>query len=180
MTTQKTIKSKADVVNVCQSRIKGINAYAPAAGTISCAGKAYTQAQLVAIYQRCIDAREALVSLKHQEEVALQARAAADADRKAVDPGLIQWAVNTFGPTSQQAKDLGYKPRSPTPPTAATVAGAVQKAKATRAARGTKGKVQKKDIHGAAPPAEGTPPAAAGATPVTAPATQPATPATKA
>jgi hypothetical protein len=164
ITTQKIIKSKADVVDVCQSRIKGINAYVPAAGTVSCAGKTYTPSQLAAIYQRCIDTREQLVTLKHQEEVALQARAAADADRKAVDAGLIQWAVNTFGPQSQQAKDLGYKPRKPTPPTAETVAGAVQKAKATRTARGTRGKLQKKGIHGAATATEGTTPPAPTAT----------------
>jgi hypothetical protein len=169
MTTQKTIKSKADVIDVCNSRIKAINAYAPAAGTISCNGKAYNQSQLVAIYQRCIDSREALVGLKHQEELALQARAAADADRKSVDGALIQWAVNTYGPQSQQAKDLGYKPRNPTPPTAATVAGAVQKAKATRTARGTRGKQQRKGIHGAAPATEGSTPAATGGTPAAAP-----------
>lgn len=169
MTTQKTIKSKADVVDVCNSRIKAINAYAPAGGSISCSGKAYTPPQLVAIYQRCIDTREALVGLKHQEEVALQARAAADADRKAVDAGLIHWAVNTFGPESQQAKDLGYKPRNPTPPKAAIIAKAVDKAKATRTARGTRGKLQKKGIHGAAPATEGSTPPATGGTPPAAP-----------
>jgi hypothetical protein len=105
------------------------------------------------------------VALKHQEEIGLQARGAADADRKAVDPGLIQWGTNTFGPQSQQAKDLGYKPRKPTPPTAAAVAEAVQKARATRTARGTRGSRQKKVIHGAPPATAGTSPAAAGATP---------------
>ena len=162
---------------MCQSRIKAITAVVPAAGTVSCGGTQYTQPQLVAIYQRCIDSREQLVSLKHQEEVALQARDDADAARKAVDAGLIQWAVNTYGPQSQQAKDLGYRPRNPTPPTAATVAKAVQQAKATRTARGTRGKLQKKDIHGEAPVAEGTSPAAPVATPGT-PAATPVGPST--
>jgi hypothetical protein len=81
-----------------------------------------------------------------------------------VDAGLIAWAVNTFGPQSQQAKDLGYRPRNPTPPSADTVAKAVSKAKATRTARGTRGKVQKKEIHGATPATEGTTPAAPAAT----------------
>src|SRR5579883_1949470 len=146
MTIQKTIKSKADVVDTCNSRIQAIKAWVPAGASVSCSGSAYTQPQLIAIYQRCIDTRQALVTVRNQEEVALQARDEADAARKAVDAGLVQWAANTFGPKSQQAKDLGYRPRNPTPPTAATVATAVTKAKATRVARGTGGKKQKASI----------------------------------
>jgi hypothetical protein len=172
MTTHKTIKSKADVVDTCQTRIKGIQQYVPTSGSIACAGNPYTAVQLAAVYQKCIDTRQALVGIRNQEEVALQARDAADAERKAVDPGLIQWAVNTFGPESQQAKDLGYVPRNPTPPAAAIVAGAVVKAKATRAARGTRGKLQKKDITGETAATEGTTPEAPTATPATPPATK--------
>jgi hypothetical protein len=183
MTTQKRIKSDAAVITVCQSRIKGIQTYAPTTGTIACSGTPYTAAALTAIYQKAIDTRLTLETLRHQTEVAIQARDAADASRKAVDAGLIQWAVNTFGPDSQEAKDLGYLPRNPTPPTAATLAEAVVKSKATRVARGTRGKLQKKGITGAtaavgsaSTAAPGAPAAGAGtsttapvATPVTAP-----------
>ena len=161
MTIQKTIKSKAEIVDICEERINGIQTYAPAKGTISCAGTAYTGTQLVAIYQKCIDTRQALVALRNQEAIAMQERDAADAARKAVDAGLIQWAVNTFGPQSEQAKALGYVPRDPTPPTTVVKAAAAAKAKATRAARGTTGKKAKLAITGepATPvaPAPGTP-----------------------
>jgi hypothetical protein len=163
MTTQKTIKSKAAVVDVCQERINGIQTYAPAKGTISCAGTAYTAAALVAIYQKCIDTRQALVGIRNQETIGMQERDAADTARKAVDAGLIAWAVNTYGPQSEQAKGLGYVPRDPTPPTTEVKAAAVTKAKATREARGTTGKKAKKAITGAT----ATPVAAAPGTPVT-------------
>jgi hypothetical protein len=149
MSTQKVIRSQADVISVCQSRIKGIQMYAPASGTISCAGMALTAVQLVARYQACIDTRQALDVLRNEEEVAMKARDAADTARKAVDAGVIQWAVNTFGPESQQAKDIGFVPRDPTPPTVEVKAAAAAKAKATRAARGTTGKKAKKAITGA-------------------------------
>ena len=114
--------------------------------------------QLVATYQKCIDTRLALVGIRNQEAIAMTARDAADAARKAVEPGLIQWAVNTFGEASQQAKDLGYLPRNATPPTAGVVAEAVTKAKATREARGTSGKKAKKAITGATGTPAATPP----------------------
>ena len=164
ITTQKQIKSKADVVDVCQARIKGIEAYVPAAGTVTCNATPYTQAQLVGIYQKCIDTRQALATLRNQEEVALQARDAADAARKEVDAGLVAWAVNTFGKTSQQAKDLGYVPRNPTPPTAATKAEAAAKAKATRIARGEVGKKAKATASAAEPTTPAAPPATPPAT----------------
>jgi hypothetical protein len=157
VTVQKTVKSKAEVVDVCEERINGIQTYAPAKGTISCAGTPYTATALVAIYQKCIDTRQALVALRNQEAIAMQERNAADAARKAVDPGLIAWAVNTYGPESEQAKALGYVPRDPTPPTTEVKAAAAAKAKATRAARGTTGKKAKLAITGeTAAPASGT------------------------
>jgi len=171
MTIQKSIKSKAAIVDVCQERINGIQTYAPAKGTIPCAGTAYTAAALVAIYQKCIDTRLALVGIRHQEAIAMQERDAADTARKAVDEGLIQWAVNAYGPQSPQAKGIGYVPRTATPPTAQVRAEATAKAKATRAARGTTGKKAKKAITGATATAA----AAAPVTPVTTPATTPAT-----
>jgi hypothetical protein len=167
MTTHKSIKSKADVIDACQSRIKGIQAYAPTTGTISCSGTSYTSVQLVAIYQKCIDTRQALVGIRNQEAVAMTARDAADAARKAVEPGLIQWAVNTFGDESQQAKDLGYAPRNPTPPSAGVVAQAVTKAKATREARGTTGKKAKLAITGETATPVTAAPVTPGTTPVT-------------
>ncbi|HEY1691911.1 MAG TPA: hypothetical protein VGG39_07100 [Polyangiaceae bacterium] len=144
MTTHKTIKSDADVIALCQGRLKAIATYVPATGTISCDGKPYTQAQLTGIYQRSIDTRHTLDSLRNQEEVALEDRDEADAARKAVDDGLVSWGVNAFGAKSQQAKDIGYVPRNPTPPTAATKAAAQAKAQVTRAQRGETGSKAKK------------------------------------
>jgi len=163
MAIQKSIKSKAEVVDVCQERIAGIQTYAPAKGTISCAGTAYTATALVAIYQKCIDTRQALVGLRNQEAIAMQERVAADAARKEVDAGLIAWAVNTYGPQSEQAKGLGYVPRTVTPPTAEVRAAATVKAKATRAARGTTGKKAKKAITGETPTPAGAAPVTPGA-----------------
>ncbi|HEY8088369.1 MAG TPA: hypothetical protein VIF09_11005 [Polyangiaceae bacterium] len=172
MSTKKTIKNEADVVTLCQNRIKGIETHVPSTGSVACAGQPYSQAQLSAVYQKCIDTRQALVALRHQEEVVLQARDTADAARKEVDPALVSWAVNTFGKGSQQAKDLGYVPRNPTPPTAAKKAEAQAKAKATRIARGEVGKKAKQAITGATATTPATPPEPPAAPPATPPATK--------
>ncbi|HEX3769449.1 MAG TPA: hypothetical protein VHV30_01235 [Polyangiaceae bacterium] len=167
MTKQKIIKSDAAVISTCQSRVTAIQTNAPSTGTISCAGTPYTQAALVGIYQKCITTRQVLENLRHQEEVALLARDNADATRKAVDPGLLAWAVNTFGPQSQQAKDLGYVARTPTPPTTEVKAAATAKAKATREARGTGSQKAQKAITPAPAPAPAASPAPEPATPGT-------------
>jgi hypothetical protein len=148
--TTHTRPRNEDAINgICSKRIKGLQTYASGVTSIAAKGVTYAPAALIAIYQKCISTRTELAAIRAQEEPALVARNQADADREKVDESVLNWAVETFGPTSQQAKVFGYVARKATKPKAAVVAEGVVKAKATRTARGTGGKKQKAAIKAA-------------------------------
>ncbi len=157
MTTHNTPKSEDAITALCNERLAGLQQFTKGVTAINVKGTPYKPAVLVAIYQKCLDTRTALAAIRAQEPAALEARDAADATRKTVDASVLAWAVETYGPSSPQAKTFGYVAPNPAKPTVQTRAAAVAKAKATREARGTAGKKQKKKITGA----PSTPPLAA-------------------
>jgi hypothetical protein len=71
--------------------------------------------------------------------------------------GIEAFAAGTLGQTSQNYAKLGFTPTKKPVKTAAVKAEAAVKGNATRTARGTKGKNQKKSIHGTVPPPTETP-----------------------
>jgi hypothetical protein len=73
---------------------------------------------------------------------------------KAIIAAVQIAAAALFGETSNEYAALGFAPRKTTKTTAATRYVATEKSKATRQARGTKGKNQKKTIHGTVPAAD--------------------------
>jgi hypothetical protein len=73
---------------------------------------------------------------------------------KAIIAAVQIAAAALFGDTSDEYAALGFTPRKPSKTTVATRYVATEKSKATREARGTKGKNQKKTIHGTVPAAE--------------------------
>jgi hypothetical protein len=161
MTTHQQPKNQTTTTAICQQRIKALQAYPPSGVGVSINGTPYTGPQLVAIYQRCLDARGQIVSLRDQEKAAIAQRKLADADRKTVDKALLLWAAATFGEESPQAKAYGYQPRQPTPPKTAVKAQAAAQAQETKKARGIVGKKQRKAIQ--APAAQPAPAAATAA-----------------
>jgi hypothetical protein len=146
MTTHKQPTNETAITAACQQRIKALQAFPPSGAGVSINGTVYTGPQLAAIYQKCLDARAQLVSLRNQEEAALAARKLADADRKKVDKALLIWAAATFGQESPEAKAYGYVAPQPTPPNTAVKAQAAAQAQETKKARGIVGKKQRQAI----------------------------------
>jgi hypothetical protein len=163
-------KSDAKVVLVCQQRIAGLDALPANPPDISYKGNKITVAQARGIYQRCLDTRKDLDAARAQEKSALAKRKGADAERRAVDKTVLDWAANTYGPDSPQAKAIGYSAPNPTQPKTAVKAQAVAQAQETKKAHGVMGKKQRKAIKAPkvesvtlAAPQELPAPAAAGA-----------------
>lgn len=151
----------------CTQRKAATEQYVPGSGTITVRAQQYTQQQVEALYQACLDTRKDLVNLRGQVAAALTARKQADARMNAFDVGLREWVNLTYGPESQAAVDYGFAKKQPAKPTVEVKAKAVEQAKATREARGIIGPKKRKQIHAKAP-----------ATTVAAP--EPVTPAPKA
>ena len=117
-------------------------------------GKAFSTAQLVALFQSVIDAIAASIAAK-----AARAKAVADAKSlKAtvipVHKDLIAFVEATLGRDPTVLADFGEELSARKAPTAEEKAAAVQKRKSTRAARHTMGSVQKKAVKGTETPPE--------------------------
>jgi hypothetical protein len=139
-------KSDAKVVLVCQQRIAGLDALPANPPDISYKGNKVTVAQARAIYQSSLDTRKDLDGARAQEKAALAKRKAADGQRRGIDKTVLEWAANTYGPDSPQAKAIGYSAPSPTQPKTAVKAQAVAQAQVTKKAHGVMGKKQRKAI----------------------------------
>lgn len=152
-----TKTNNSTVVAKCTQRSAAAEQYVPKKGTIQVHSQQYTQQEVEAVYQACIDARQTLVNLRGQVTAALAAKKQADATMTAFDEGLEAWVATTYGPKSQQAIDFGYAKKAPAKPSVKTKAAAQEKAEATREARGTKGPKARLEITGSTPAASGAP-----------------------
>lgn len=146
MTTKNRSNSDAHIMQICQQRIAGLDALPANPPDIPYKGDSLTVAQARAIYQGCLDTRKNLDSARAQEKAALVKRKAADSERRAVDNTVLDWAANTYGPDSPQAKAIGYEEPNPKQPTTAVKAQAVAQAQVTKKAHGVMGKKQRKAI----------------------------------
>lgn len=133
-------------MQVCQQRIAGLDSLPANPPDIPYKGDKITVAQARGIYQSCLDTRKGLDSVRAQEKSALAKRRSADAQRRGIDGTVLDWAANTYGPDSPQAKAIGYEAPNPTQPTTAVKAQAVAQAQATKKAHGVMGKKQRKAI----------------------------------
>jgi hypothetical protein len=111
-------------------------------------GQPMKLADVIGIYQACIDTRSELVMQRAAFDKALESRDSAEETRQAIDKGLKAWVTGAFGADSKEAKEFGFVTPNPRAKSAATKATAVQKNLATRKARGTLGKRQKEEIKG--------------------------------
>jgi hypothetical protein len=169
MTAQKRSDSDAHIMQVCQQRIAGLDALPTNPPDISFKGNKITVAQARGIYQSCLDTRKDLDSARAQEKSALVKRKSADAQRRAVDKTVLDWAANTYGPDSPQAKAIGYQAPNPKQPKTAVKAQAAAQAQVTKKAHGVLGTKQRKAIKAPkvepvtlAPAPEPTPPTPTG------------------
>jgi hypothetical protein len=111
-------------------------------------GQPMKPADVIGIYQTCIDTRAELAKQRAAYDAALAARDSAESARLVTDRGLRAWVTGAFGADSQTAQEFGFLSPKIGAKSAATKATAVEKSLATREARGTKGKRQKEKIKG--------------------------------
>lgn len=146
MSSKNRSESDAHVIQICQQRIAGLDALPANPPDILYKGNKVTVVQARALYQACLDTRKDLDAARAQEKSALVKRRLSDAQRKGIDSTVLDWAANTYGPDSPQAKAIGYEAPNPTQPTTAVKAQAVAQAQATKKAHGIMGKKQRKAI----------------------------------
>jgi hypothetical protein len=159
-------KNASTIVAICTLRIKALPVYA-SSGPITVHGTSTPEAAAVAVYQASIDTRTKVTSLRGQLTAALAARRAADVAMTAMDAGVRDWVLSTFGPSSQAAVDFGYAKKAPVKPSVEVKAAAAKKAVATRDARGVVGSKKRKAVQAPTPPATTATPAATTAPPTT-------------
>jgi hypothetical protein len=119
--------------------------------SIPVGGKSMTPQQIVAIFQRHLDAMAALTKQRAQTTAAVQTEHADRATAQAAVPYIRNYVAAAFGESSAQYASLGFAPRKPAQQTVESKAQAHLKMLATRKARQTLGKLQKAKIHGVAP-----------------------------
>jgi hypothetical protein len=162
-------QNNANAVSTCNQRLKALGQYVKAKTPMQINGQPMKLADVIGVYQTCIDTRSDLVTHRAAYEKALEARDSAEQTRQATDVGLKAWVISSFGAESQEAQEFGFLPPKIRARSAATKAQAVELALATRKARGTKGKRQKEEIKGTL-----TAPAAPAVPAITTPAAAPA------
>jgi hypothetical protein len=147
-----TQPNNATVVDTCTKRLNALKEHVGnSKGTISMNGEDRKVADVIAIYQGCLDSRAALAKSRTQVKSALAAKVEAEQARIAADKALSAWVTTKFGAGSQTALDFGFAPRKAANVKVDTKAKALAQSKATRAARHTMGKKQKADANPRAP-----------------------------
>jgi hypothetical protein len=111
-------------------------------------GKAFTTAQLVALFQSLIDVMKAAVAASAARSKAVADVKSLKATVMPVHADLLAFVEATLGRDPTVLADFGEQPKARKTPTAAEKAAAVQKREATRVARHTSGPVQKKAVKG--------------------------------
>jgi hypothetical protein len=138
--------NNATVVETSARRIRALGAYVDGHARIGIDGRKHAHAEVVAIYQRAIDARGKAATLRAQLAEALEEIAASDVERKEADQALRGWVRSEFGKESVQANDFGFPAPKKLSMTVEARALAVARGKATRKARGTMGSRQKEAV----------------------------------
>jgi hypothetical protein len=148
--------NNATVVEICTRRIRALGTYVDRARIVAVNGRKHTHAEVVAVYQRSVDARAKVARLRAQIAEALDEVGDADAARAEVDRALKAWARGEFGVESLEANDFGFPAPKRAVLTVEQKARAVERGRATRKARGTMGRRQKQAIRGALPEPAGS------------------------
>jgi hypothetical protein len=161
-----TKPNNATVIDSCTKRLAALKAYVKnSKAEIAINGVVHKAADVIAIYQGCLNSRATLSTKRAEVKQAMNDRADAEDQRLEADRALKPWVINQFGAGSQQAVDFGFPPAKKAVRNVENKTHAVALALATREARGTKGKKQKLAIKGTLPVP--TVPAAPAINPVT-------------
>ena len=132
--------NNATVVETCTRRIRAMGAYVDRGANIGINGHKHAHAQVVGVYQRCLDARAKVATLRAQLADALQGVLETEVARTEADGALKAWVRAEFGVESTEANDFGFPAPKKAAMTAEQKALAVERGRATRKARGTSGK----------------------------------------
>jgi hypothetical protein len=143
-----TQPSNSKIVAVCTQRIRALGAYADGRATFAINGRKLSRADVVALYQRCLDERAAVAKLRAEVLAKLGTLAQLEAERAEADRSLKAWVRDEFGIESKEAIELGFPAPKKGRLTVEQKASAVARAKATRKARYTMGRRQRAGIKG--------------------------------
>ncbi len=143
-----TGSSKVEVVGAQNTLITQLPNVFAADAQIPIKGVLMTLPQIVTVLQNSVAAIQAAESLKAQTHVAVVTADTALAAARDVVHDLQAYSIVALGPNNAKLALLGFSAPKAGAKTPAVVAAAAVKGKATREARGTKGKNQKKGIHG--------------------------------
>jgi hypothetical protein len=140
--------NNAAVVETCTRRIRALGTYVDRKSVVAINGRKHAHAEVVAVYQRSVDARAKVAALRAQLAEALGEVGDADAARAETDRALKAWVRGEFGVESMEANDFGFPAPKKAVLTVEQKARAVERGRATREARGTMGRRQKEAIRG--------------------------------
>jgi hypothetical protein len=154
----KSAPNNATVIDKCTQRLNALKKYVKSNAEIPIGGETHNLADMIKIYQTCLDTRAAITAKRAELKAAMLDRQTAEALRRTADRALKPWVVNTFGADSQAAHDFGFPPNKVPVHNVQKKAHAVAQSKATRTARHTMGKKQKAKIKGTLPPETPTSP----------------------
>jgi hypothetical protein len=140
--------NNATVVEICTRRIRALGTYVDRKSVVAINGRKHAHAEVTAVYQRSIDARAKVASLRAQLAEALGDVGDADAARMEADRALKAWVRGEFGVESTEANDFGFPAPKKAVLTVEQKVLAVERGRATRKARGTMGRRQKEGIRG--------------------------------
>jgi hypothetical protein len=140
--------NNATVVETCTRRIRALGTYVDRKSVVAINGRKHAHAEVTAVYQRSIDARAKVASLRAQLAEALDEVGDADATRMEADRALKAWVRGEFGVESTEANDFGFPAPKKAVLTVEQKVLAVERGRATRKARGTMGRRQKEGIRG--------------------------------
>ena len=144
--------NNATVVETCARRIRALGTYVDRKSVVAINGRKHAHAEVVAVYQRSVDARAKVASLRARLAEALDEVGEADAARMEADRALKAWVRGEFGVESTEANDFGFPVSKKAVLTVEQKALAVERGRATREARGTMGRREKEAIRGVVAP----------------------------
>ena len=157
-TTPKTISvttQKVDTQAEYQALIDGIGALMPGVDPFLLAKRTIARADLLAQFQKRIDAAKATKAARIALSASVAAEREVDAAVKPLRSAFKTFAQGRYGKTAPELQELGFVPYRKPAKSAQKKAAGVTKAAATRKSRGTKGRQQKAATPAASPAATG-------------------------
>jgi hypothetical protein len=127
--------------------IRGVEKRFSPRGTYQVSGKPYTGAQIAAVFQRYLDAVDAVTAARAAFGAAVRAEKLAARSAEELSAALKSTVKSAWGGTRETFADFGWElPRRTGPKSVEAKAEGAKKARATRHARKTMGRRQREKI----------------------------------